>query len=170
MTLAADAPPPAGRQHLQAALFLVALIELLLSFSDAAAVFAEPSAIAGSPAARLLVLATVALAPIAAAAALWWAARKAIARAILAVAGLVLLKWLSFAPSAFADIPELFGLGFAELHALMQMVGFPLLALAAILLARGGRLGLATLCAITPTVVNFLGVVAFAIGIAIYGF
>ncbi len=53
----------------------------------------------------------------------------------------------------------------------VQMVVLPIVAAVAIVLAwRGERLRQATGLAILPTVVYVAGVVAFGIGVAIYGF
>jgi hypothetical protein len=50
-------------------------------------------------------------------------------------------------------------------------IGAPLIALAALYLARRNeRLGLATLLVALPTIVFWLGVIAFAVSVMIYGF
>jgi hypothetical protein len=119
----------------------------------------------------LAISATIALSPILAIIAFVCVLKGRIAGAIMAIAGLALLDWLSYVPSMVIHWPEFPGSGYAGFVGIVQMVVLPLLALAAIGLAwRGERLGLATLLALTPTAVFILGVLAFGIGVAIYGF
>ena len=64
-----------------------------------------------------------------------------------------------------------FNSGFAALQTTAQIIAFPLMAACAIALAaRNQRLGLATALVSIPTLVNVLGVIAFAIGVSLYGF
>jgi hypothetical protein len=49
-------------------------------------------------------------------------------------------------------------------------VVLPILGIAAIVLARRGRFGYATLLAALPTMAHWAGVIAFTIGIMVYGF
>jgi hypothetical protein len=67
------------------------------------------------------------------------------------------------------------GLGFGSLHSTLegtaQIIAFPLMAACAIAYAaRGRRLGIATALVSIPTFWFWLGVIAFAIGVSIYGF
>jgi hypothetical protein len=64
-----------------------------------------------------------------------------------------------------------FGSGLAALQTTAQIIAFPLMAACAIALAaRDRRLGLATALVGIPTLFNVFGVIAFAIGVSLYGF
>ena len=109
------------------------------------------------------------LAPVLAAIALYFAVRRQQARAIYALAALIFAEWLSELPSiaihGLQITPD-----FSGLVPFGTYVVLPAIGVAAILLARRERFGLATLLVALPTFAHWAGVIAFAIGVMIYGF
>ena len=110
------------------------------------------------------------LAPFIAGAALVFATFGRVRSAIAALAALMLTAWLS----ELASIPihglELSATG-PGLFIAFERLAVPVLALAAIVFAvRNTRLVLATVFVTLPMLMAALGVVIFAIGVAIYGF
>lgn len=163
--------PERSYRSIKLLLLIVAVVEVVGSFTNLLVLFDGDPSIPGTSAGGLAITATILLAPAVAVAALIFAVQGALIPAIVTVAMLGLLDWLSFVPS-IKQPSELFpSPDFAGAHAIVQMIVLPLLAVAAIVLAwRGERLALAATFAILPTLVNLLGVVAFAIGVGIYGF
>jgi hypothetical protein len=103
--------------------------------------------------------------------ALFFLIKGDIRRAIAFVAGIGLLHWISLVPSLVNHPAEFPGSGFMGLFQVAQMMVFPLLMLMAIALCwKNQRLTLAGILASLPTIANWLGIVAFGIGVAIYGF
>lgn len=87
------------------------------------------------------------------------------------MAALILLTWVSYLPSVALHSLDIRGSLAVILIFTFQIIVAPLLALAIIWLAvRGERLKLATALAIMPTLVAVLSVVAFGVGVALYGF
>ncbi len=172
MTAANDTSlPPYPHPRLRMVLLIVALIEALSALSNLTVLYAGAPDIPGTSPGGLLISATILLAPIFAVAAFVFAVRDRIGRAIMALAGLVLLDWLSFLPSVANHWQDFPSPGFGGVVEIVMIVVFPALALMAIYLAwRGERPSLATLLALLPTLFNILGVAVFAIGVAIYGF
>ena len=111
-----------------------------------------------SPAIPLLALAALALATV-----------GRLRYAIMALGALVLMNWLNYMPSVVRH-----GLDFGGLSAFetpVQIIAFPLMGACAIALAaRRQRLGLATLLVSIPTLYGVLAVIAFGIGVFLYGF
>lgn len=97
-----------------------------------------------------------------------FAVRGQTALAIIAIASVSLLSWVSYLPSVVIH----WGSGeLWNVEAAVMLVVLPALALMAVIMAsRGRRLVLAAILATLPTIVNILAVIAFAIGVAIYGF
>jgi hypothetical protein len=79
------------------------------------------------------------------------------------------MTWLNFMPSVVRH-----GLDFGGVSAFetpVRIIAFPLLAACAIALAaRGQRLGLATLLVSIPTLYGVFAVIAYGIGVFLYGF
>ncbi len=152
-------------------LLIVAIGKVLGALSTLVILFDDDPTIPGTDLGGLVISATIVLSVLFAVAALIFAIRGPIARAIIAIAGLALLDWLSYVPSVVKYWSDFPGPGFAGSMAIVQMLVLPAIAAAAIVLAwRGERLGLAAILALIPTIVFFLGVIAFGIGVAIYGF
>ena len=161
--------PSAGRPRL--VLLILATIEFLRSVSSIAVLLDDDPTIPGPGLGGFIISATIVLVPVFALAAAVLAGRRRIAYAIVALAVVVLLSWVSLLPSVvlhWAEFPSPGVIGAIEVG---RLVAFPLLALAAIVLAtRNERLGLATACVAIPTIADLLAVLAFGIGVAIYGF
>jgi hypothetical protein len=139
---------------------------LVSSLPDLAALLADIS-----QSRYAIVVAKIVLAPVIAFAALYFAVRGPLRNALIALAALSLLTWVSFLPAFRLEPPNLqsgaFGLAFAA----YQLVLAPLIAGVVLVLALSGkRPALATLLAVVPTLVGVLAVVAFAISVFIYGF
>jgi hypothetical protein len=83
----------------------------------------------------------------------------------------ILVGWISYLPSIQLHGLELRGDGAGGLFTVALVILPPILVLAIAALAlTGKRLTLATVLALLPTLIGILSVVAFGIGIAIYGF
>ena len=160
---------PSGRLRL--VLVLVALIETVSTLSNLPVLYFGAPDVPGTSPGGLLISATILLSPLFAIAALVYAAKGNIRRSIIALAAVVLLGWLSYVPSAAKFWSEFPGPGFGGVVSILVLVIFPLLGIAAIILAqRGDKLGLATGLVILPTLLHVLAVVAFGVSVAIYGF
>lgn len=118
-----------------------------------------------------IIIATIILHPLAALAALVFLIRGNLNAALVALAVVVLVSWVAYLPSV-----RLHGLEVAPdapsiLVAFIIMILPPIVTVAVSALALANtRLTLATLLAILPTLIGVLSVLAFGIGVAIYGF
>ncbi len=156
---------------LRVGLLIITIGKVVTSFTALTILFDDDPSIPGQSLGGIVISAVIALSPILAVAAFILALRGRIAAAVIAIAALALLDWLSYVPSVVHHWPEFPDPGFAGLMEIVQMAVLPLLAAAAIVLAwRGERLRLATALAILPTLVYVPGVLAFGVGVAIYGF
>lgn len=170
--MSAEAPTsPSGASKLRLGLIVVAGIEAAASLSNLG-VFTDLSAYKGGGLGQWILFVGVAIFPVLSIAALVLAIKGDLRRAIMAIAMIVIVSWLTDAlPSLFIHGLEFLGGGIADLHLFAQTVIFPLLAVLALALARRNeRLTLAAVLASLTTVANVLGVLAFAVGVAIYGF
>jgi hypothetical protein len=175
MTMTADMPLPAQptrQSRLRIGLIALSAFVFLGALSDVPAVFSDYGHTD-----RLLIFAQrvtslkLALAPLIAGAALVFAIRNKLTSAIVALATLMLVNWLAELPGIAIHGMELTGNSSYLLFIAAQRLLFPLLAVAAISLAlRNERLATAAVLTAIPTAVNWLGVLIFAIGVAIYGF
>ena len=87
----------------------------------------------------------------------------------MALGAVVLMTWLNTMPSVVSHGLE-FG-GVAAFQTPAQIIAFPLMAACGIAMAaRKKRLGVATALVGIPSFMGVLGVIAFAIGVAIHGF
>jgi hypothetical protein len=172
--ITADEGASAGAQVPNWARLLLAIaaaLELTGSLKDVPILLGDMSEIPGPGLGGFVIKAKIALSPLFAAAALFFAAGGRIRHALVAMAGVVLLNWLSYLPSVAIHGLEFQGDGAGGLVTLFEIVLAPAIALLVIALAwRGERLTLATLLAVLHTAMSVLFVVLFAIGVAIYGF
>jgi hypothetical protein len=149
-------------------LLVFATIETLRSLSGLPVLFDDAPDIPGTTPGGLLITASIILSPLLAAVAFIFALRSEIDRAIMALASVTLLRWASYLPSVVIHWPET---DLMDFEGILRLVVLPVLAVVAITLARRKeRLGLATALVILPTIVDILGVAAFAISVSIYGF
>jgi hypothetical protein len=118
-----------------------------------------------------IIVATITLHPIAAGAALLCLLRGNLAWALVAMAVVILLDWLSYLPSFQLQGIDPAADGTGGLFTFLVLVMPPILVLAVSGLAlTGTRLKLATVLAVVPTVIDVLAIVAFGVGVALYGF
>jgi hypothetical protein len=168
---AAPASPPT--QHhlaLRVALIIVAIIEALDALSSVSILFGDMSQIPGPGIGGAIITAHIATHLPLAPAALVFAAIGRVRHAIIALGAVVAMTWLNYMPSVVLHGLQ-FDSGFSASHTTAQIIAFPLMAACAIALAaRDRRLGLATALVGIPTLVNVFGVIAFAIGVSLYGF
>jgi hypothetical protein len=149
-------------------LLIAAAIEFLTGLSDLPILFGDLSQVPGPGIGGAVIIAKIVLHPIAAFAALFFTIRGRVVPAIGAMAATMLLTWASFLPSYAANGLEMAGMAGALTIYLMFLL--PLMAVAAAVLALRGRLVPAILLAVLPTFAGVAAVIAFGIGVAIYGF
>jgi hypothetical protein len=171
MTMTADAAPQRDATALRIALVILAGIETWGALSNLPAIFYDfghtrPLVIF----AQHLGTAKILISPLFAIAALVFALRGQLPRAIIALAALIPAEWISELPS-FAIHGLQMSASVPGLISFAQTFIYPLIAGMAIYLARiNARLTLATVLVAVPTAVTWGGVIAFAIGVALYGF
>jgi hypothetical protein len=150
-------------------LIIIAAIEAFDGLSHVPILFDEMSKIPGPGVGGAIIKTYIASHPLLALAALAFATVGRLRYAIIALGALVLMTWLNFMPSVVRH-----GLDFRGVSAFetpVRMIAFPLMAACGIALAaRGQRLGLATMLVSIPTLYNVFAVIAFAIGVILYGF
>lgn len=152
-------------------LMTAAALELLGGLKDLPVLLGDTSEIPGPGLGGWIVSAKIALQPVFALLALGFAAAGGIRQALVAMAAVVLVNWLSYLPSIALHGLEFQGDGAGGLVTLLEIVVAPVVAVAVVALAwLGKRLTLATLLAVFHTALSLLFVVLFAVGVAIYGF
>jgi hypothetical protein len=170
--LAADAAPAsAAPLHLglRTVLIIAALLEGFDAASSVPTLFGDMSEIPGPGFGGFLIKARIATHAPLALAVLVFAVIGRVRYAIIALAVIAFMTWLSFMPSVVRHGLELKGTGAFESP--VRMIAFPLMAACAIALAaRNQRLRLATALTSIPTFYSLVGVIIFAIGVSIYGF
>ena len=150
-------------------LIIMAAIEAFEGLSHAPMLFGDMSTIPGPGLGGAIIKSYVASHPVLALAALAFATVGRLRYAIITLAALVLMTWLNFMPSVVRHGFDLRGVSAFETP--VRMIAFPLMATCALALAaRGQRLGLATVLVSIPTLYSVLAVIAFGIGVIIYGF
>ena len=150
-------------------LIIIAAIEAFDGLSHLPTLFGDMSEIPGSGLGGAIIKAHIASHPLLALAALVFATVGRLRYAIMALGVLVLLTWLNFMPSVVRHGFDFRGVSAFETP--VRIIAFPLMGACAIALAaRGQRLGLATLLVSIPTLYGVFTVIAFGIGIMIYGF
>lgn len=155
---------------LRAVLIIAALLEVFQALPNVPTLFGDMSEIPGPGFGGFLIKAYIASHAPLALAALVLAALGNVRYAIIALGAVVTMTWLNYMPSVV-----LYGFGFDGLYTTLQgaaqIIGFPLMAACGIAYAaRNRRLGIATALVSLPTFWFWLGVIAFAISVSIYGF
>jgi hypothetical protein len=166
------APPDSPHPRLRIGLMVLSAFVLLGALGDVPLIlwdYGHDTALLKF--AQALTSVNTALAPLISAAALWFAFKGRLHHAIVALAVLMLAAWASDLPSIAIHGLELSG-GLSSIAAVfLTRFVYPLLAVAAIVLAvKDRRLTLAGLLVALPTVITGLSVIAFAIGVARHGF
>jgi hypothetical protein len=171
-TLNGAAPAPARTPRLLGLyllLILIAAIEAFDGLSHVPILFGDRSEILGPGLGGAIIKAHIASHPVLALAALAFATVGWLRYAIIALGALVLMAWLNFMPSVVRH-----GLDFGGVSAFetpVRIIAFPLMAACAIALAaRGRRLGLAAMLVSIPTLYGVFAVIAFGVGVFLYGF
>jgi hypothetical protein len=173
------APAAQPRRWPALLLLIVALIEFMGGLADLPVLAGNLDEIPGPGLGGKIIIATIILRPIAAAAALLFLVRSKLPGALVSMAVVILLGWISYLPSIQLhglELPADAGMPlFAEatVNALLvwEAIVKPILVLAIAGLAlTGKKLTLATILALLPTLISVLSVVAFGISVAIYGF
>ena len=168
---AAGAPAKQPRRWPGLLLLLVAIIELMGGLGALPILAGNLDEIPGPGLGGKIIIATIILRPIAAAAALFFLVRGNLPGALVSMAIVILVGWISYLPSVQLHGLELQGDGVGGLFSFALLILPPILVLAISALAlTGKRLTLATVLAALPTLISILSVVAFGIGVAIYGF
>jgi len=169
--MTATAEAPSRHRRIRIALIVIAAIESLGALRDIPAIFYDfnPTTPIGKFAQALGSVDHVLAVPLTLAA-LYFAIASRLRLAIAALAIRILVTWLCDLPSIAIHGIE-WSLTFGGIQVAGYQLGAPLIALAALYLARRNeRLGLATLLVALPTIFFWLGVLAFAISVMIYGF
>lgn len=169
---APTAPAASAPRHLglRAVLVIAALFEAAQALPDVPMLFGDMSEIPGPGFGGFLIKAYMATHAPLALAALLFAAIGNVRYAIIALGAVVMMTWLNWMPSVVRHGLKFAGL-YGSLQEAAQIIAFPLMAACAIAYAaRGRRLGIATALVSIPTFWFWLGVIAFAIGVSIYGF
>lgn len=165
------APAVAPQKSVRIALLALAILECLGALKGLGVLLGDGAELSGGGWGHAAVMAGLTAAPLLAFAALAFAMRGNLRFAIMAIAGIVLLTALSYLPSAMLHGLHQSGSGLYGLHAAAKLILFPLMALAAIALAaRDQRLGLATILVWVPMLAGILSLVAFSLGVGLYGF
>jgi hypothetical protein len=166
-TLNDEAPQPVRAPRLLGLyllLILIAAIEVFDGLAHLPTLFGDMSGVGSA-----IIKAYIASHPVLALAALGFATVGRLRCAIIALGALVLMNWLNFMPSVVRH-----GLDFRGVSAFetpVRIIAFPLMAACGIALAaRRQRLGLATMLVSMPTLYSVCAVIAFGIGVFLYGF
>jgi len=175
MTAAAEQTiAPSHHYWLRIGLMVVAALELMDALASIGNIFTDyHHASALLRFAQTLLSIKLALAPVAAGAALLFAAFARLRLAVLALAAFAFMGWAlddvwSVAIHGFAFRPDYY---YGSVDAFAHQVAFPLGALAAVVLALTTRhLAWAGLLASLPPLFNWLGVILFAVSIMLHGF
>ena len=167
---AAPASVPAPRLlGLYLLLIIIAAIESFDGLSSASILFGDMSQIPGPGVGGAIIKAYIASHPVLALAALGFATIGRLRYAIIALGALVLMTWLNFMPSVVRHGLDFNGISAFETP--VRIIAFPLMGACAVALAaRNQRLGLAAMLVSIPTLYSVAAVIAFGIGIFLYGF
>jgi len=150
-------------------LIMMAAIEAFDGLSHLPALFGDISEIPGSGIGGAIIKVPIAAHPLLALAALGFASVGRLRYAIMMLGALVLMNWLNDMPSVMRHGLDLKGLSAFETP--MQIIAFPLMGACAIAFAaRRQRLGLAAVLVSIPTLYGIFALIAFGIGVMVYGF
>jgi hypothetical protein len=160
-------------------LLIAATIELLGGLGSLPILFGDLNEVPGPGLDGQIIIAGIVLQPLLAFAALYFTIRGKIAYALVAMAFIILMSWLSFVPSIrlhgldlrsnLLDVTP--GSAMVTGGLFFQVIIAPMIALTVAGLALTGKhMTLATLLAVLPTLIQVLGALAFGISVAIYGF
>ena len=150
-------------------LIIIAAIESFDGLSNASILFGDMSQIPGPGVGGTIIKAYIASHPVLALAALGFATIGRLRYAIIALGALVLMTWLNFMPSVVRHGLDFNGISAFETP--VRIIAFPLMGACAIALAaRNQRPGLAAMLVGIPTLYSVAAVIAFGIGIFLYGF
>jgi hypothetical protein len=163
-------PSPAPRLlGLRILLVVVAGLELFESLIGAPMLFGDMSSFPGPGIGGAIIKLHLAVHPVLALAALILAAIGYVRHAIITIGAVVLVTWLSYMPSVAQHGLDFSGTGLYQSPA--QIFLYPLMGACAIALAaRSNWLWPAAALAGIPSFLGVIGMVTFAIGVAIYGF
>ena len=168
---AAGTPATQPRRWPGLLLLLVSIIEFMGGIGALPILAGNLDEIPGPGLGGKIVLATIILRPVVAAVALFFLVRGNLPGALVSIALVILVGWISYLPSIQLHGLELQGDGAGGLLSVGLLILPPILVLAISALALTGKyLKLATILALLPTLISILSVVAFGIGVAIYGF
>jgi hypothetical protein len=152
-------------------LLIAAIIEFLGGLGALPILAGDLSEVPGPGLGGAIIIATIIIHPIAAGAALFFLVRGHLTWALVAMAVVILVGWITYLPSVQLHGLEMQGDGASGLFSFAILILPPILVLAITSLALTGKqLTLATLLAVLPTAISILSVIAFGIGVAIYGF
>jgi hypothetical protein len=149
-------------------LIVIAAFQTLGSLNTLPVLFDGDPSIPGTTPGGLLIAATILLSPVVAVAGFVWALKGELARAVMAVAGVSLLDWISYFPSFVSHWPDPSLLSFPG-----PLIFFVLPACAPVAIVLAWRRQWPKLSfglAIVPWLFRALMVIAFAVGVMIYGF
>ncbi len=165
---AAARPAASASRWPRLLLLIAATVELIGGLANLPVLFDSPD-VPGLGGA--VIIAKIVLQPVLALLALAFTIRGRMTDALLAMALIIAMGWLSFLPSAAVpgfDLNE--GSGFILAHVVFQIYIAPVVALGVAVLALARQWTPACLLAALPTFLQIFGVVLFAISIAIHGF
>jgi hypothetical protein len=153
-------------------LLIAATIEFLGGLGSLPILLGDLNEVPGPGLDGQIILAGIVLQPLLALAAMFFTVRGKIPYALVAMAFIILMAWLSYVPSV-----RLHGLDLSQGDAFTstmlgwQLIVAPVVALAVAGLAlRETQLTLATVLAVLPTLAHVLSVIVFGVSVAIYGF
>lgn len=152
-------------------LIVAAIIEALQALPALSVFFGDLNDVPGPGFGGMLIAITIAAKALLALAAIMAAIKHQIRGAILAMACIVLASWLSDLPSLTKQDMAFKGGIYINAYMLYRIIACPfIVAISGTLAIKNERLKFAAILACLPTFIGLLGIFAFAIGIAIYGF
>lgn len=169
---------PSAPRRLYVLIFVAALIELSQGLGSLPILAGNLNEIPGPGLGGKIIIASIILQPLAAAAALVYLVRNRLPMALLSMAFVILAGWMNYLPSIRLHGLELTDASGAltgdwasSLGLVMEICVAPILALTVAALALSERnLTLASVLAVTPTFFSVAMIVAFGISVMIYGF